>query len=209
MWLGTLALLGIVSKGDGMAGTIRVIEPDDQTRLAEIGALTALAYLSDALVDVAHPYVPALRDAHARAAKAILLAMADGEGGEGAIVGTLTVVPPGSAFIERAGAGEFELRMLAVSPMERGRGIGAELTLAGVKLAIDRGATGIVLSTMQSMHSAHRLYERLGFVRRTDLDWVVRDNPDGTVTPIDHAPDAGAGEVHLLGYSWDMTRPLP
>ncbi len=77
-----------------MAGTIRVIEPDDQTRLAEIGALTALAYLSDALVDVAHPYVPALRDAHARAAKAILLAMADGEGGEGAIVGTLTVVPP-------------------------------------------------------------------------------------------------------------------
>ena len=58
------------------------------------------------------------------------------------------------------------------------------------------------------MHSAHRLYERLGFVRRTDLDWVVRDNPDGTVTPVDHAPDADAGEVHLLGYSWDMARPL-
>ena len=46
-----------------MTGTIRVIRPDEQTRLAEIGALTALAYLSDALVDAAHPYVPALRDA--------------------------------------------------------------------------------------------------------------------------------------------------
>lgn len=191
-----------------MPGTIRVIEPDDQTRLAEIGALTALAYLSDALVDVAHPYVPALKDAHARAQKAILLAMADGERGEGAIVGTLTVVPPGSPFTERAGEGEYELRMLAVSPMERGRGIGAELTLAGVKLALDAGAAGIVLSTMESMHAAHRLYERLGFVRRTDLDWVVRDNPDGTVTPVEHAPDAGAGEVRLLGYSWDMSRAL-
>lgn len=191
-----------------MAGTIRVIPPEDQTRLAEIGALTALAYLSDALVDNAHPYIPALRDAHARAQKAILLAMADGADGEGAIVGTLTVVPPGSPFIERAGAGEFELRMLAVSPMERGRGIGKELTLAGVKLAIERGATGIVLSTMESMHAAHRLYDKLGFVRREDLDWVVQDNPDGTITPVDHAPNAAAGEVRLLGYSWDMSRPL-
>ncbi|MCR6712866.1 MAG: GNAT family N-acetyltransferase [Demequina sp.] len=189
-----------------MAGTIRVIQADEQVRLQEIGALTALAYLSDALVDNAHPYIPALRDAHARAEKAILLAMADGERGEGAIVGTLTVVPPGSPFIERAGSGEFELRMLAVSPMERGRGIGAELTLYGVKLAQEQGATGIVLSTMETMHAAHRLYERLGFVRRTDLDWVVQDNPDGTVTPVDHAPDASAGEVRLLGYSWDMTR---
>jgi GNAT superfamily N-acetyltransferase len=191
-----------------MAGTIRVIQPDEQVRLQEIGALTALAYLSDALVDNAHPYIPALRDAHARAEKAILLAMADGERGEGPIVGTLTVVPPGSPFIERAGSGEFELRMLAVSPMERGRGIGAELTLAGVRLAKEQGATGIVLSTMETMHAAHRLYERLGFVRREDLDWVVQDNPDGTVTAVDHAPDAMRGEVRLLGYSWDMTRPL-
>ena len=190
-----------------MTGTIRVIHADEQTRLAEIGELTALAYLSDALVDAAHPYVPALRDAHARAEKAILLAMADGEHGEGSIVGTLTVVPPGSPFIERAGDGEFELRMLAVSPMERGRGIGKELTLAGVKLAIESGARGIVLSTMESMHAAHRLYDKLGFVRRPDLDWVVRDNPDGTVTPIDHTPDS-LGEVRLLGYSWDMSRLL-
>jgi len=191
-----------------MTGTIRVIQPDDQTRLSEIGALTALAYLSDALVDAAHPYIPALRDAHARADKAILLAMADGERGEGAIVGTLTVVPPGSPFIERANAGEYELRMLAVSPMERHRGIGRELTKAGLRLALEQGATGVVLSTMESMHAAHRLYEKLGFVRRTDLDWVVQDNPDGTVTPVDHAPDAAAGEVRLLGYSWDMDRAL-
>ncbi|MGC4175126.1 GNAT family N-acetyltransferase [Demequina sp.] len=192
-----------------MTGSIRVIGADEQVRLQEIGALTALAYLSDALVDAAHPYIPALRDAHARAEKAILLAMADGDRGEGSIVGTLTVVPPGSPFIERAGEGEYELRMLAVSPMERGRGIGAELTLAGVQLAKQSGARGIVLSTMESMHAAHRLYERLGFVRREDLDWVVQDNPDGSVTPVDHAPDAAAGEVRLLGYSWDMARELP
>ena len=191
-----------------MAGTIRVIQADEQTRLAEIGELTLLAYLSDALIDAAHPYVPQLRDAHARAENALLLAMADGERGEGAIVGTLTVVPPGSPFIELATDGEFELRMLAVNPIERGRGIGAELTLAGVRMAIDHGAKGVVLSTMESMHAAHRLYERLGFVRRTDLDWIVRDNVDGSITHIDGAPDAHPDGVRLLGYSWDMSRPI-
>ena len=139
-----------------MTGTIRTIRPDEQSRLAEIGELTTLAYLSDGLVDQAHPYVPQLRDAHARATHAHLLALIDGEGGEGAIVGTLTVVPPGSPFIELATGDEFELRMLAVSPIERGRGIGEALTRAGLELALRNGASAIVLSTMEGMHAAHR-----------------------------------------------------
>jgi ribosomal protein S18 acetylase RimI-like enzyme len=196
-----------------MSGTIRIIRPDEHTRLAEIGELTTLAYLSDGLVDQAHPYVPQLRDAQARAKDAILLAMVDGEGGEGAIVGTLTVVPPGSPFIELAQGDEYELRMLAVSPIERGRGIGQELTKAGLKLAIEQGASAVVLSTMESMHAAHRLYERMGFTRRQDLDWVVRDNPDGSITKL--APDHGSEDptpatpdVNLIGYVWDASKPV-
>ena len=192
-----------------MSELIRAVKSSESGRLAEVGELTALSYLADGLIDAAHPYVPMLRNARARAEKAQLLMMADGERGDGAVVGTLTVVPPGSEFIELAQGSEFELRMLAVSPLERGRGIGAKLTKAGMDIAIEQGASRIVLSTMDTMHAAHRLYERLGFERREDLDWVVVDNEDGTVSKVtpEHAKDDPACAqrgVKLIGYSWDV-----
>ncbi len=171
--------------------SIRVVTPEEKSRLQEIGELTALAYLADGLVDHAHPFVPQLRDAEARARHAELLAMFDGQDGAGAIVGTITLVPHGSEFSELAGEGEYELRMLAVSPIERGRGIGRELARAAMDLAVDHGARRIVLSTMDSMHAAHRLYERMGFTRREDLDWEIEPGADGPEEP-----------VRLLGYDW-------
>ena len=194
-----------------MTSSVRPVQPDEASRLAEIGALTALAYLSDGLVDQSHPYVPQLRDAQARAEQAILLMLSDGENGEGAAVGTITVVPPGSPFIELATGDEYELRMLAVSPLERGRGIGRELTRRAMDLAVERGAERIVLSTMDTMHAAHRLYESLGFERRPDLDWLVADNEDGTVSRITPEqaermaddPSRPQPAVRLLGYSWE------
>lgn len=189
-----------------MTELIRQVLPTESSRISEIGELTALAYLADGLVDQAHPYLAALRNAHARAEHAHLLMMSDGEAGAGAIVGTLTVVAPGSPFIEVAGPDEFEFRMLAVSPIERGRGIGAKLTRAGMDFAVERGAKRIVLSTMAHMHAAHRLYERLGFLRREDLDWVVIDHPDGTVTRIPAAQSSDTdGGIQLIGYSWDAS----
>ena len=182
-----------------MAQTIRIVDPSESSRLTEIGQLTALAYLADGLVDQAHPYIPQLKDAHARAEDALLLMMADGETGEGPVVGTITVVPPGSSFVELAQDDEFELRMLAVSPIERGRGIGATLTRAAMDLAVEKGASRIVLSTMETMHVAHRLYERMGFTRREDLDWTVIDNDDGSVSKVSEAE----GGIRLIGYSWE------
>lgn len=188
--------------------SVRVVTPEEKSRLQEIGELTALAYLADGLIDHAHPYVPQLRDAEARARHADLLAMFDGQEGAGAIVGTITLVPPGSPFVELAQEGEYELRMLAVSPMERGRGIGRTLARAAMDRAVSLGARRIVLSTMDTMHAAHRLYEDMGFARREDLDWVVEDNPDGSVTRVDPedpaaGPSAAHPRVRLLGYSWE------
>ena len=190
-----------------MAETIRTVDPSESSRLMEIGQLTALAYLADGLVDQAHPYIPQLKDAHTRASDAELLMMVDGEDGEGPVVGTITVVPPGSSLVELATGDEFELRMLAVSPIERGRGIGAKLTQRAMERAVELGASRIVLSTMESMHVAHRLYERMGFQRREDLDWTVIDNDDGTVQKLsraeaDKAERAGTA-IHLIGYSWE------
>lgn len=190
-----------------MSQAIRTIEPTDTGRLAEVGELTALAYLADGLVDQAHPYIPQLRDARARAEHADLLAMLDGEDGSGRVLGTITLVRPGSPFIEVAQGDEFELRMLAVSPVDRGRGVGRELAEGAMKRAVELGAPRVVLSTMDTMHAAHRLYERLGFERREDLDWYVTDNEDGTVEKVaaSHVtgePACATRGVRLLGYSW-------
>lgn len=191
-----------------MTEMIRVIEATESGRLAEIGEMTALAYLADGLIDASHPYTRSLRDAASRAQDAILLALIDGEGGEGAVVGTLTVVPPGSPFVELASGDEFELRMLAVSPIERGRGIGEKLTRHGMELAVQMGAPRVVLSTMEAMHAAHRLYDRLGFTRREDLDAVVADDETGSIKRLSSEdfvrnPGELAHGLALHAYSWE------
>ncbi|MFB9312505.1 GNAT family N-acetyltransferase [Nocardioides plantarum] len=104
----------------------------------------------------------------------------DGVGAEvGAeVLGNVTVCPPGSRWREIAGDGEGEFRMLAVSPAAQGRGVGRALT----ELVVDRfrsdGARAVVLSSLDQMTGAHRLYERLGFVRVPDRDWSPHPGVD-------------------------------
>jgi ribosomal protein S18 acetylase RimI-like enzyme len=184
---------------------IVTIGPDQTMRLAEIGELTALAYLADGLFDAAHPFVPELRNAKARAEHAILLMMADGSDGQGAAVGTLTVVPSGSPFTEFAQEDEYELRMLAVSPLARGRGIGVELTTFGLGMATARGAKRVLLSTMEEMHAAHAIYEKLGFIREPELDWVAhptRGKVRCDSTCLDTDGRCREGGHKLLAYAW-------
>ncbi|MCY4582999.1 MAG: GNAT family N-acetyltransferase [Chloroflexi bacterium] len=57
-----------------------------------------------------------------------------------------------------------ELKRMYVVPAERGRGIATELVARLERVAIDRGATRMVLDTSYRMTSAIRLYERLGYV---------------------------------------------
>ena len=184
---------------------IVTVGPHQTVRLAEIGELTALAYLADGLLDAAHPYVPELRNAKVRAEHAILLMMAAGDDGQGAAVATLTVVPPGSPLGEFGRDDEYELRMLAVSPLARGRGIGRELTAYGLDLAVREGATRIALSTMEDMHAAHRLYDQLGFVREPERDWVAHASHI-KVRCDAHCLDADGrcteGGQTLLAYAW-------
>jgi len=63
--------------------------------------------------------------------------------------------------------------MLAVAPEARGRGVGAALVRAAAERArATEACERLALSTQPTMHSAHRLYERLGFTRtpRTRLE---------------------------------------
>jgi ribosomal protein S18 acetylase RimI-like enzyme len=137
--------------------------------LARVGDLTAQAYLADGLVRAEQDYVHELRDAVRRAEHATVL-VAEEEGG---LLGTVTVAPHGSPYAEVAQEGESELRMLAVDPEARGRGLGERLTRAGIEAGLAGGARRIVLSTTPAMEKAQRMYERIGLQRVPERDVVV------------------------------------
>ena len=167
---------------------IRVAGADD---VAAAGALTAQAYRADGLIDDGDEYAAELLDAARRAREATLLVAlvsfgptepgrADDVGGRDtagiggsahALVGTVTLAPAGSPYAEIAGPGELEVRMLAVAPQARRRGIAEELTRAAMLEAVRLGAQRVVLSTLDTMTSAHRLYRRAGFGRVPGRDW--------------------------------------
>ncbi|MEV6125407.1 GNAT family N-acetyltransferase [Streptomyces violaceusniger] len=136
-----------------------------------IGELTAQVYLGDGLLDFgdSDPYLTTLRDARRRAAEAELLVAADAASDE--VLGAVAFAVYGGAYAELARPGEGEFRMLAVRAQSRRRGAAEAL----VRACLDRGrALGlkrIVISSQQSMTAAHRLYERLGFVRVPERDW--------------------------------------
>ena len=96
---------------------------------------------------------------------------------DGAIVGAVLLYPTG---IVRAGASPTrppwswpEVRLLAVAPSARGRGVGAGLMQACVRRACGWGARTLVLHTTPMMGAAVRLYERMGFVPACELDVEV------------------------------------
>ncbi len=144
---------------------VRVAEPED---LEEVGRLTADAYLADEFVEPGHWYVDELRDAGRRAHEATVLVAVD----EGRVVGSITLAPAGSPYAEIAGPDEFELRMLAVDPAARGRGIGELLMRSAIERGIGWGAHAVVLTTMPEMVTAQRLYDRMGLRRTPERDWT-------------------------------------
>jgi ribosomal protein S18 acetylase RimI-like enzyme len=69
------------------------------------------------------------------------------------------------------------IRLLGVSPAARNMGVGRALTLACVERARARGHAEVVLHTTAAMRVAWGLYERLGFVRSADLDFLQEGMP--------------------------------
>jgi ribosomal protein S18 acetylase RimI-like enzyme len=129
--------------------------------------VTRQAYVDDGYMPADEPYTEHLADAERRAAEAELWVAAD----EGQVLGCVTFCPPGSPWREISEEGEAEFRMLAVSPAARGRGVGEALVRHCLERARELDLHVMVLSTMDKMAAAHRLYERLGFTRLSERDW--------------------------------------
>ncbi|MCO1598491.1 GNAT family N-acetyltransferase [Micromonospora sp. RHAY321] len=146
---------------------VRRAEPADYPAVAR---LTVAAYEADGQLKGENGYGAVLADVSTRAASGEVLVAVDEA--TGAVLGSVTFVLPGTPFAELSAAGEAEFRMLAVDPAAQGRGVGAALARACVDRAAELGCTAVVICVRAGMAaSAHRLYERLGFVRSPAQDW--------------------------------------
>jgi ribosomal protein S18 acetylase RimI-like enzyme len=67
-------------------------------------------------------------------------------------------------------AGAASMRVLAVDPRFRGRGVGRRLVEECLRRARSGGIRTIYLYTGELMHAARRIYERLGFVRAPEFE---------------------------------------
>lgn len=148
--------------------TIRAVRPEEYE---ELGELTGLTYLNDGLLLHGEDdfYLAVLRDTARRARESEVLVAVDAED---RVIGGVTFAHGGTTWADIAVAGEAEFRMLVVAPEARGRGVGEAL----VRACADRAralphCARLVLSTDAKMVSAHRIYERMGFLRTPDRDW--------------------------------------
>jgi GNAT superfamily N-acetyltransferase len=158
---------------------LRLARPEE---LDELGELTVTAY-EEFMLGAEDGYRVHVRDASRRAREAELWVAAEGD----APLGCVTYCPPGSPWREISTAEEGEFRMLAVHPDARGRGAGRALAELCEERAREHGATGMVLSSLAAMASAHRIYTRLGYHRDSRRDW-------------DPMPG-----VHLIAFSKELT----
>ena len=147
-----------------------VVRPARPDELAAVGELTVEAYLVDGLLDNDHGYDITLRDAASRARHGhVLVAVDPDDRLLGAVA--LFTVDAGPEYAEQADPGDAVIRMLVTAPTARGRGVGTALAQACVDLARDLGCSRVRLSTQPVMLTAHRIYERLGFLRAPNRDW--------------------------------------
>jgi GNAT superfamily N-acetyltransferase len=90
-----------------------------------------------------------------------------------ALVGSVMLYSPAAnAYGDAlASAGLPELRLLAVAPPARGRGVGTALIEECVRRARRAGAAALGLHTSESLRGPIHISERMGFVRAPDGDF--------------------------------------
>lgn len=112
-------------------------------------------------------------EADAQPGAELIVAEADGQ-----IAGSVVLFPANTdAYDGHADKQDYpEIRMLAVSPDHRGKGVASALIAECVRRARAAGSRAIGLHTGEFMKDARRLYERLGFERLPQYDFQPADD---------------------------------
>ena len=80
----------------------------------------------------------------------------------------------GTATLEQHAAG---FRLLAVNPRYRGQGIGKLLTYECIRKAKVQKRAQMIIHTTMAMQTAWKMYEKIGFKRSEDLDFMQGELP--------------------------------
>jgi len=154
-----------------------VAKPEHPVEISIAGAATpeVVEAFARLLPQLSSSAIPLTRDTLAEILASpqntVLLARDPGAGGR--IIGTLTLVIFRIPTAIRAW-----IEDVVVDDVARGRGVGEALTLAAVKLAKERGAKTVDLTSRQSRKAAHRLYEKSGFHVRDTSVYRFGPKPD-------------------------------
>jgi ribosomal protein S18 acetylase RimI-like enzyme len=149
------------------------IRTAQQHELPEVGRITQAAYREFYRPDdpMWRAYFERIGDAAARARRAdVLVAALDGT-----IVGTATLELERTIEGHQLDRGQANLRLLAVAPGTRSRGIGRALVSACLDRARAAGKTLMTLHTQEDMVAALRMYRSFGFTRDPDRDRRLND----------------------------------
>jgi ribosomal protein S18 acetylase RimI-like enzyme len=151
--------------------TTFLIRPVRPVEYQALGDLTVAAYHSVPVVlPQQEAYDGELRDVARRATTSCVLVAVSPAG---QLLGGVTYVSgPDDPYSEELREGEAGIRMLAVDPAHQGQSIGRALTQACIDRARANGRRRLVLHTGRWMPAAIRLYERMGFSRMPELDFV-------------------------------------
>ncbi|HUG37032.1 MAG TPA: GNAT family N-acetyltransferase, partial [Candidatus Limnocylindrales bacterium] len=139
-----------------------------------IEAVTLAAYEQYAAV-LRPPYWDAYRENIVRTLAAAPLSVPIVAEEDGALVASVLLYPAGTVMTPPGGAstelGTPEVRLLAVAPSARGRGVGETLMRECIDRTRRAGAAALTLHTTDMMDAAIRLYTRVGFQRAPELDF--------------------------------------
>lgn len=80
----------------------------------------------------------------------------------------------GTATLETNASG---FRLLGVDPAFRGKGVGKLLTLECIRRAKEKQNLQVIIHTTMAMQTAWKMYERIGFRRSEDLDFMQGELP--------------------------------
>lgn len=147
---------------------IREARPEE---FAAAGGVAVAGYAGFYGADLGY-YEDHLRDVGARTAGALVLVALEAS----EVVGTVTYVSDeASPFASHQREGEGSIRMLAVAPAYKRRGIGRALSLACLERGRAEGKQAVILHADEVMRAARTLYEGLGFRRDPARDYRPDD----------------------------------
>lgn len=154
---------------EAQAAVIRLAQPDEYD---EIGRVTYLGF-GHGEPGARQPdpeRLALLHDVAARAEGGDVLVAEDAASGR--ILGTASLLRAGGPLTRQSRDGEAELRLLAVLPEARRKGLGWALMTAAAARAREWGAPAVILDTGPSNERSQRLYHRLGYERLPERETI-------------------------------------